>query len=219
MKRDRVIYAAMAGVLSVGLFLLIRFGPDYRNIFEKLTTPKEVLVAKQARTLKNTNSNEAVILKELSETDGVLAIKGWASKKVSDKVYLVTFEVTENNLPRGYAFEVNLINNIVRNVFESESLCQHYGFPVVDSNKPVEIISKILEKHPGETRSHDDLILTFGEWATKNRQDDIFRANADFFIRYVVIHDEIDRAQKRRFGYRFRMPTVEEFLADANATN
>lgn len=86
-----------------------------------------IRLAKHAITL-SAFRNEDAIRRLLREQKGELSVLGWDARRVDDQTYVVTYSIILGaNSPRSWRFEVNVENQIVRNINGDMDLEKKYG--------------------------------------------------------------------------------------------
>ncbi len=174
------------------------------------STTNAVNLARTARTLSSKRTNEEEIRHGLSIARGTIEVNEWECAMVGPGIYLAVLRINHNGARKGYAFEVNVRLQVVRNVFESSALIERYGFTAPQRNpgKPNELIKIVRAQFPGEKRSDDALLLELGQVAEASRPE-WFEQFPDFFRETVALHDDLDTT-----GYRLKMPTPSEFIEE-----
>jgi hypothetical protein len=127
--------------------------PRWEDTKPSLPAENSILKAQNAHTLDPSGDsvdNQIWIHLQMEEMTGSLHIIGWTASRIDDQTYLVTYSFDTSHGSRCWAFEVNLKDDIVRNISGDPELEHKYGITQIVSFD--DLIPKPVTNSWGDSR-------------------------------------------------------------------
>ncbi len=109
---------------------------------------KAISLAKSSKALGGGHTVGDAVKRYLQNKKGLLKIHGWKAEKKKEKVYLVSYQFTDNSEENGFYFEVNLVAGIIRSVLGDEALEKEYGLKELGDKNRHRVLNNILSRQP-----------------------------------------------------------------------